>query len=428
MRNIKTLVCTALLTGLCADAASAQNKPAPVGSPRGFSAARLTRLDSLLDRSAQDGRIGGAVMLVLRDDHIVYQRAVGFADREANRRMAPDALFRIASQTKALTSVATLMLVEEGRVALSDPVSKFIPSFQRTTVAIRTDTGTAIVPARRQITVRDLLTHTSGVSYGTEPIVADRYRTKGLGPAAGFGWYLADKDEGVCETMDRLGTLPFVEQPGEAWVYGYSIDILGCVVEKASGVPFDEFIRTRITGPLGMHDTFFFVPPAKRDRLTAVYASDSTGHAVRAPDGPRGQGNYNDGPRRDFAGGAGLVSTAQDYARFLQMIAHRGAWNGQQFLAPHTVRLMTTNQVGTLHGNSGLGFGLGFETTDRYGANGFASEGSFGWGGAYGSTYLVDPVEGLVIVFMVQLLPNSVGIGDRVRTELYQALVDSRTH
>ena len=230
----------------------------------------------------------------------------------------------------------------------------------------------------------------------------------------------------MCETMDRLGTLPFVAQPGDAFVYGYNTDILGCLVERASGEPLDVFMRTRLTGPLGMSHTFFFVPPTIRARLSAVYMSDSTGHSVRAPDGSRGQGHYVDGPRRNFAGGAGLVSTARDYARFLQMIAHHGAWNGQSLLAPHTVRLMTTNQVGMLYSSSGLGFGLGFETTDRYGANGLASEGAFGWGGAYGSTYLVDPVEGLIIVFMMQQLPNSSDIGARVRTLVYQALLDSR--
>lgn len=405
---------------------AASTRPAVERARGAFSASRLARVDSLLERAVRDERLTGAVALVLRDDQVVYERAVGWADKEAGRRMTPDALFRIASQTKAITSVAALMLVEEGRLALTDPVSRFIPSFQRTQVAARTDTGVTLVAARRAITVRDLLTHTAGISYGTESSVAARYQAKALGPAAGSGWYTADKDEPVCETMDRLGSLPFVAQPGEAFVYGYSTDILGCIVERASEEPLDQFIRTRLTSPLGMINTFFFVPPAQRDRLTAVYMSDSTGRSVRAPLGARGQGAYVDGPRRNFAGGAGLVSTARDYARFLQMIAHRGAWGGHQFLAPHTTRLMTTNQVGPLHSPSGLGFGLGFETTDRYGANGLASEGAFGWGGAYGSTYLVDPVEGLIIVFMMQQLPNSSDAGARFRTLVYQALIDSR--
>ncbi len=399
---------------------------------QGFSVARLARIDSLLEQTVRDQRITGAVALVLRDDAVVYERAFGWADKEAGRRMTTNALFRIASQTKALTSTAALMLVEEGRLSLADPVSRFIPTFQRTTVAVRTDTrvdtGVALVPAKRAITVRDLLTHTAGISYGVEATVAARYQAKGLGPAAGFGWYTADKDEGVCETMERLGTLPFVSQPGEAFVYGYNTDILGCIVEKVSGQPLDAFVRTRVTAPLGMTSTFFFVPPTDRDRLAAVYRSDSAGLSVRAPDGARGQGHYVDGPRRNFAGGAGLVSSARDYARFLQMIAHHGAWNGQQFLAPHTVRLMRTNQIGTTYSSAGMGFGLGFETTDRYGANGMASEGSFGWGGAYGSTYLVDPKEGLILVFMMQQTPNASDVAARYRTLVYQALVTSRAN
>ena len=216
--------------------------------------------------------------------------------------------------------------------------------------------ASTIVPAKRPITIRDLLTHTAGISYGTEPLVASLYEAKGLGPAAGNGWYTADKNEPICETMERLGTLPFVAQPGEAFVYGYNTDILGCVVEKASGMPLDEFVRTRITGPLGLKDTRFFLPPAQRERLAAVYASGADGTIVRAPEGSKGQGHYVDGPRKSFAGGAGLLSTARDYARFLEMIRSGGALDGVRILAPRTVELMTTNQSGTaaLHHRTGL--------------------------------------------------------------------------
>jgi CubicO group peptidase (beta-lactamase class C family) len=282
-----------------------------------------------------------------------------------------------------------------------------------------------MVPAKRAITIRDLLTHTAGISYGTGSSVAALYEAQGLGPAAGYGWYTADKDEPVCETMDRLGTLPFVAQPGEAYVYGYNTDILGCIVERASGMPLDRFISERITGPLGMKDTRFYLPPDQRGRLSAVYSSGVDGKIKRAPDGARGQGHYVDGPRKSFAGGAGLLSTARDYARFLEMIRNGGALGGVRILAPRTVALMTTNQVGTLHSTTGLGFGLGFETTDRYGANGLSSVGAFGWGGAYGTTYRVDPDARLVMVLMIQLLPGSADIGQKFPTLVYQALVDS---
>jgi CubicO group peptidase (beta-lactamase class C family) len=319
------------------------------------------------------------------------------------------------------------MLVEEGKIALYDPVSRFIPQFAHTTVATRSDTGRVITKAKREITIKDLLTHTSGISYGTDSIVAPLYQAKALGPAAGWGWYTADKSEPICTTMERLATLPFVSQPGEKWVYGYSLDVLGCVVERASGMPLDQFIRTRITDPLGMKDTFFFIPPEKKQRLVTVYMNDSASHLERAPEGAKGQGHYVDGPRRSFAGGAGLLSTAHDYARFLQMIENGGQLDGVRILSPKTVALMTTNQVGTLLDSTGAsGFSLGFATVDHLGANGLASVGSFGWGGAYGSVYEADPKEHLVLVFMMNQLPNRSDINQKWMTLVYQALVEPR--
>jgi len=377
-------------------------------------------------QAVDSNRIAGAVVLVMRDGRVAYERAFGWADREAGRRMATDAIFRIASQSKAITSAALLSLAEEGKVAVTDPVSRYIPTFLRTTVAMRTDTGRATIPAKRAIRLADLLTHTAGISYGTDSTIASLYEARGLGPAAGFGWYTADKDEPICETMARLGTLPFVAQPGESFVYGYNTDILGCVAERASGMSLDDLIRARITAPLGMTDTHFFLPTAKRQRLVAVYASDSTNHAVRAADGARGQGHYVDGPRRSYAGGAGLVSTARDYARFLEALRNGGALGAVRVLSPHTVELMTTNQIGVLHSTNGLGFGFGFETVDRYGANGLKSVGAYGWGGAYGSVYFVDPRERLVAVFMINQLPNRTDVAAKFPTLMYQALVDSK--
>jgi CubicO group peptidase (beta-lactamase class C family) len=278
------------------------------------------------------------------------------------------------------------------------------------------------VAAKRAITIRDLLTHTAGLSYGTQNDVASLYEAKGLGPAAGFGWYTADKTEPICDTMDRLGTLPLVAHPGEQYVYGYNTDVLGCVVERASGMPLDQFIRTRITGPLGMADTGFFLPADQRARLATVYASGDDGRIVRAPEGAKGQGSYIEGPRRSFSGGAGLLSTARDYARFLEMTRNGGQLNGTRILSPRSVALMTTNQAGTLHSTVGLGFGFGFETTDQFGANGLDSVGAYGWGGAYGTVYRVDPEARLVITLMIQLLPNTTDIRVKVPTLVYQAL------
>lgn len=395
--------------------------PAPAAAPL-LAPDRAARIDQLLKRYVDEERIAGAVALVLRDGKVAYEKAFGWADKEAGRKMTTNTIFRIASQTKALTSTAILQLVEEGKIGINQAAGDFIPTFKKTTVLTR-DTS-APVPARRAITIADLLTHTAGISYGTDPQVRSLYEAKGLGPAAGNGWYTADKEEPVCETMERLGTLPFVAQPGERYVYGYNTDILGCIVEKASGMPLDEFIKTRITGPLGMKDTRFYIPPAERDRLAAVYMTGPDGKFVRAPEGSRGQGHYVEGPRKSFAGGAGLTSTARDYARFLEALRKGGAIGGARILAPRTVGLMTTNQSGTLHSTTGLGFGFGFETVDRYGASGLAEVGAFGWGGAYGTTYQVDPKGKLVVVFMMQLMPNGTDLQPKFMTSVYQALVN----
>ena len=399
-------------------------KPAPpLAPPSGFASDRLARIDRWLQEYVDKGQLPGAVALVLRDGRTVYERAVGWADKEANRRMTPDAIFRIASQSKAITSTAVLMLMEEGKLELNDPVSRYIPSFAKTIVLPPTG---AEAPAKRQITIRDLLTHTAGISYGGEARVAPAYEKANLGAATGPGFYTADKDEPICISMERLGALPFVAQPGEAWVYGYNTDILGCVVERVSNQPLDEFIRTRITAPLGMRDTHFYLPPEKRTRLAAVYGSAQDRTAVRAPDGGRGQGHYVEGPRKSFAGGAGLLSTARDYARFLEMIRRGGALDGVRLLAPKTVALMTTNLVGTLHSTTGLGWGLAFETVDQTGAAGLSSVGAFGWGGAYGSWYRVDPAERLTMLLMIQMFPNTTDVRTKFPTMVYQALTDTR--
>ena len=390
-----------------------------------FSKNRLALIDRTLQAYVDSGQMVGAVGLVLQHGKVVYQGAFGWADKEAGRKLDRSAMFRIASQTKAITSVAVMMLYEEGRIGLTDPVSRWMPSFARTTVAVKTDTGRSIVPANRAITIRDLLTHTAGISYGTDPLVSPLYEAASLGPAAGWGWYTADKDEPICTTMDRLGTLPFVAQPGEAFVYGYNTDILGCVVERVSGMPLDQFFAQRIFGPVGMPDSYFFVPEEKAGRLAAVYRPGPDGSLIKAPEGARGQGHYVTGPRKSFAGGAGLVSTAPDYARFLQMLLNGGEIAGHRLLSPTTVRLMTTNLVGTLVSKEGLGFGLGFQTIDRLGAGSNPlSVGSFGWGGAYQTVYNVDPVQDLVIVMMTQNLPGiPLPLGTRFATLVYQALV-----
>jgi len=366
------------------------------------------------------------VTLVARRGRVAQLGAYGWSDREAGRRMTPDAIVRIASQSKAVTSVAVMALVEEGRLRLSDPVSRWLPSFATTTVATA-DSLHPRVPARRAITIRDLLTHTAGISYGTDSLVQAEYRTAGLGPAAGYGWYFADKAEPICVSMDRLGALPFVAQPGERFVYGYNTDILGCVIERVSGQALDAFLQARIFGPLRMTDTRFFLTPDRRDRLAAVYAANGRGGYARADDGPLGQGAYVDGPRASFSGGAGLLSTASDYARFLQMLLNGGTLDGARILAPATVALMTQNHVGNYNATGSMGFGLGLEELQDPGrAAQYGSVGRFGWGGADATNYWVDPGQDLVAVFMIQLIPSGgLDLADKFRTLVYQAIVGS---
>jgi CubicO group peptidase (beta-lactamase class C family) len=398
--------------------------PASVGADP----ARLARIGTMLDSVVARGQMAGAVALVMRDGVVVYERAVGMADREARRAMTPGTRFRIASQTKAITSVAVMTLVEEGRVNLSDPVSRWIPNFGSVGVLLAPvkagDTPTTAT-LKRAPTLRDLLTHAAGLSYGTEAHVRDAYAAAGLGPNAGYGWYLADKTVPVCTVMDRLATLPLVAQPGERFVYGYGTDVLGCIVERASGVPFDRFLEARIFTPLAMEDTGFCVAAHEADRLAAVYAARD-GALVRADTGARGEGHYVAGtsPCTTFAGGAGLVSTAHDYARFLEMLRQGGALDGARILAPATVALMTRDHLGTMYGGPEVGFGLGFEVWEAPAMAARPGEpGQYGWGGAYATTYWVDPASRLVGVLMTQLLPGiDWQLHEKYRMAVYQAL------
>ncbi|HYJ40410.1 MAG TPA: serine hydrolase domain-containing protein [Steroidobacteraceae bacterium] len=417
--KVRTLLAAATLSLLAANAQADTVRD-------GFSVERLQRMDALLDGYVNDGRIGGIVALVLRDGKPVYQHATGWRDKEAGQKMTMDTIFRIASQSKALTSVAILSLMEEGKLTVNDRAGKWIPTFERTSVLTRVENSTTwtTTAAKRPITIKDLLTHTAGINYGQQPEFNSLYEPKGLGLAAGIGWYFADKDEPICTTMERLGTLPFEAQPGERFVYGYNTDVLGCIVEKASGVSLDEYIRSRITGPLGMPDTVFYLPADKAGRLAVVYGSGPGGKIVKAPEGPRGQGDYVKGPRKSYSGGAGLVSTARDYATFLEALRNGGALGKVRILSPHAVKLMTTNQIADLKSPRGLGFGYGFETHDKYGVSGMSSVGSWGWGGAYGTWYRVDPEERLTIVLMLQMIPNDTDIRDKFDATLFQALID----
>lgn len=401
---------------------NAQDLPAGKPEDLGFSSDRLQRLTTVFQAYSNERKMAGSVVLIMRNGKVAYHNSFGLQDIEANQPMKNDAIFRIASQTKAIVSVGIMILQEEGKLLISDPVSKYLPEFSETTVAQpREGGGYDVVKAKRAITLRDLLTHTAGIGYGWGP-AADKWKEAGI-----QGWYFANRDEPIAATIARMAKLPMDAHPGEKFVYGYNTDILGVVIEKVSGKPLDEFLSARILVPLGMKDTHFYLPQNKVNRLAAVYSAFPDKPLERAadPGDMVGQGAYVSGPRKSFSGGAGLLSTAADYARFLQMMLNKGTFNGQRILSPATVELMTDNHLGKIPYNAGQGFGLGFSTCENLGERGtLGSEGEFGWGGAYGSTYWVDPRLNLVVVYFKQLTPTN-GLDDqaKLRALVYQAIV-----
>jgi CubicO group peptidase (beta-lactamase class C family) len=391
-----------------------------------FSSERLRRIDNLVKQYIDSGWIKGADALVARNGVIVYNKAFGAADAEQHVPMKTDAIFRIASQTKAITSVGVMMLFEEGKFLLDDPISKYIPSFAHPRVLDKfneKDTTYTTVPAKREVTIRDLLTHTAGVDYaqiGSDKMKAI-YAKAGL--RAGF---VSDKLL-LGDAINKLGALPLVHQPGERFTYGLNIDVLGYLIEKVSGKSLDRFLRERLFVPLGMNDTYFYVPKAKQDRLVQVYTPDKHNHLEKwnagtfpgvSADYPKVNGTY-------YSGGAGLSSTTRDYAIFLQMMLNNGEYNGRRILARHTVEMMTMNQVGDINLDKNK-FGLGFLVITKPGQSILGeTEGSFSWGGFFGTTYWADPKEHLVCLFFVQEWPFPHGeLNDKFRVLVYSALND----
>lgn len=404
------LAAVALACAALTQAAAAPPEPALVA---GFSTERLHRLDAAIDEQIRQQQLAGAVMVVARDGRPVVFKAYGQRDIENGKPMRTDTIFRIASMTKALTTVAAMMLYEEGRFLLKEPVSRYLPAFANLRVAVA---GGGTEKLRRPLTIHDLLTHTAGMSYGAGPASAD-YAKAGL-----TDWYLVGNDETLAQWADRFAALPLQGQPGEAFTYGFATDVLGRLVEVVSGQPLDRFIKERITGPLRMPDTSFFLPADKVDRLANVYGLENG--RLKLMETPS-RSDFVDGPRKLLSGGAGMLSTAGDYTRFLQMLLNKGELDGVRLLAPKTVELMTADHLGNRSGGDADGFGLGFWVNVRMGGfRELGSEGAFGWGSAYFPQYTVDPKERLVILFMTQLRPagNST-LHLRVRNLAYQALL-----
>lgn len=389
-----------------------------------FSSERLQRIDRVIQEYVDSSYIPGAVALIARNGKIVYHKAFGFSDTESRKPLKRDDIFRIASQTKAITSVAVMMLYEEGRFLLDDPVSKYIPAFRNPQVLDKynpQDTTYSTVPARREITIRDLLTHTSGIGYagiGT-PEANAIYAKNGI--PSGIG----TPESKLGDAMQRLGGLPLMHQPGERWTYGLNTDVLGYLVEVVSGMSLDEFFRKRIFDPLGMKDTYFYLPQAKHDRLVRLHTENKEKRVIpysregnMDPDFPKLAGKF-------YSGGAGLSSTAYDYAIFLQMLLNGGIYNGQRILSPAIIRMMTSNQIGDLSlgvKKFGLGFGL---VTDAEAARLPPSQGTFDWGGAFATTYWADPEEGIIGLLFTQKYPNTYGeLNGKFRVLVYQTLTE----
>jgi CubicO group peptidase (beta-lactamase class C family) len=382
---------------------------------------RLLRIDNMIQQAIDSGWIAGAVGFIARDGKIVYDKSFGVSDIEKKTVMHNDDIFRIASQTKAITSVAVMMLFEQGKFLLDDPISKYIPEFANPVVLDKfneKDTTFTTIKANREVTIRDLLTHTSGIYYagiGSAHMNAI-YAKSGI--PTGF---VSDKIV-LGDKIRKLGKLPLVHQPGERFTYGLNVDVLGYLVEVLSGESLDQYFHKHIFEPLGMNDTYFYVPASKIKRLVNVTTEDKTNHLINAP------GDFVKYPAVDgtyYSGGAGLSSTIKDYAIFLQMMLNNGKYNGKTLLARHTVELMTSNQIGDLS----LGrnkFGLGFEitTADGQGKLGM-SEGSFSWGGYFATNYWADPREKLVGLIFMQQSPFRHGeIPEKFKALVYQSLTN----
>ena len=391
----------------------------------GFSSERLKRVDDAMNEWVQKGWMQGGEALIVRNGKIVYYKTAGYNDLETKSSLQKDAIFRIASQTKAITSVAIMILFEQGKLLLGDPVSKYIPSYKNQRVLDKynaPDTTYTTVPATREVTIKDLLTHTSGIGYAmigsreSNAIYAKNKLTAGIGGT----------NESLLEAMTRLGTLPLMHQPGQKWTYGLNSDLLGCLVEVISGMPLNDFFRTNIFEPLGMKDTYFTIPKEKASRLVIMYTEDSTGHLVKSKggllNGPVGP-EYPLLEKTFYSGGAGLSSTIYDYAVFLQMLLNGGEYNGKRIISRNTVRMMTMNQIGELPFRADDKFGLGFQIVSEKNGDTPAQPGTFSWGGAYATSYWVDPKEKMVMLLYRQLQRTTHGeIADKFRALTYAAL------
>ena len=418
---------------ICANNAFTQSKVLTEAAPAagGFSAERLTRLDAGMNNWVKNNWINGSVVLIARHGKIVFNKAAGYNDMDAKTPLDKTGIFRIASQTKAVTTLATMMLWEEGKFSLDDSVAKFIPAFANARVLATynpADTSYTTVPAKRPVTIRDLLTHTSGLGYpaiGTpaeNAIYAKSYLTGGVGT----------KGQDLADAMNRLGRLPLFFQPGEKWKYGLNHDVLGYLIQVWSGMTLEEFFTTRIFKPLGMKDTYFNLPAEKGSRLVNFFQQDTSG-AIRKQGSVFGGAldmNYPLQKTNYFSGGGGLVSTIYDYAILLQMYLNGGEYNGVRLLSHNTVRMITMNQIGDLFVDLGVKtenkWGLGFSIITENGSRlGPSQAGTYAWGGVFSTSYWVDPKEDMFVIIYRNIWgPHVADTDKQFKPLVYQAIND----
>ncbi|PCJ67088.1 MAG: serine hydrolase [Candidatus Hydrogenedentota bacterium] len=442
IRILRIFILTLVITGIAAPT-FAQGLPQTTPEEVGLSQERLDRIDKAIREDVENNELRGALAMVARKGKLAYITYHGMADTEKDIPMAEDTIFRIYSMTKPITSVAVMMLFEEGHFFLDDPVSKFIPelgglrvidedaenpgggvfnlpdeieevSKARKVKVIPANT----VPSNRDMTIRDLLRHTSGLTYGFfgNTKVDQMYQQNGV----------LITDMNLEDMVRKLGNFPLLFQPGEQWHYSLSVDVLGRLVEVVSGQSFDEFLQDRIFAPLDMVDTGFYVPKEKMNRFANLYAPAKDGEGI-VPANPMMSFNFIAKPRL-FSGGGGLVSTGADYLRFCQMMLNGGQLDGERLLSRKTVELMTVNHcldADLPMAKSGYGFGLGFAVAENRGRSAsLATEGEYNWGGAAGTRFWIDPEEEFIGIYMVQILPHIYTFGSEFKQLAYQAISD----
>ncbi len=444
MITLQRLVSVALVSIVIQTIAWADNLPSAKPKDVGLSQSRLDRITKAMNNDVESGELRGALAMVARNGKVAYLETAGMADTENDVPMSDDTIFRIYSMSKPITSVAVMMLFEEGRFFLKDPVSKYLPELENLSVIVEEEieedapvfnipdeapnnrpatspslAGLKTVPAKREMTVQDLLRHTAGLTYGFfgNSQVDKLYTQSGI----------LTTDKNIAETVEKLSKLPLKHQPGEVWEYSVAVDVLGRFVEVVADQPFDEFLQERIFEPLGMDDTGFYVPDDKLHRFAQLYSPAREGKGV-VPAAPFLSRRFVNNPTL-HSGGGGLVSTAADYFRFCQMLLNGGELDGARILSRKTIELMTadhTRDIPIAMRARGYGFGLGFAVAEDIGRAGIpTSPGEYNWGGAAGTKFWIDPEEQFIGIYMVQILPHTgLNFGNKFKILAYQSIAD----